>query len=283
MLIRRDECQMITRLYDLEINCIYQKIIFPESDANYWISHEQFFLRIPGVALYQVYAPTNTIYIDPDRALTNPALIQTWLYGTVLAYLLQYHDYFVLHGSAIVRDNKAIVFTGCSGAGKSTLAMAMSLRGCPVITDDVIAIRYDEEKKLKIIPSKGPIKLWVDALEKLGRKADGLPPVLNKPGKFALPVEVIEMEPIPIAKVYELNHSDQQNDILLTEVKGMDAFSLLIKNTYRYSMLKPLGKLGLHLMQMNQLVQSISSFKIIRPSNSFQLDELISFIEAQIF
>lgn len=47
------------------------------------------------------------------------------------------HNILLLHASAIIKDNKAVLFTGQSGAGKSTISR---LSGYDIIHDDIIAL-----------------------------------------------------------------------------------------------------------------------------------------------
>ena len=54
--------------------------------------------------------------------------------------MLQHRGYLVLHGSAVLVNGRAVVFSGDSGAGKSTLAASMVHHGYQLITDDVVAI-----------------------------------------------------------------------------------------------------------------------------------------------
>lgn len=258
--------------------CFQNNIDFPNIEENHLISNEEFFLRIPGVAKYHVHAPTNTITFDPDPSLRDPALIHTWLNGTVLAYLLQYHGYLVLHGAAIVLSDQAVLFTGNSGAGKSTLAMAMALCGYSIITDDLIVIRATPSNGLEIIPTSSNIKLWADSLAKFGKNTQGLSAVLSKPGKFSFPLQNSWKRSIPIAAIYELQPKEGLQEFKLVPVKGVEAIKLLIRNTYRYAMLKPLGKLGVHLQQINQLINTCKLYQVSRPTCSFQPHLLADFI-----
>ncbi|HSH67770.1 MAG TPA: hypothetical protein VLB84_18660, partial [Bacteroidia bacterium] len=63
------------------------------------------------------------------------------------------HNVLLIHASAIIKDNKAVLFTGPSGAGKSTIS---SLSQYEVIHDDIIAISILEDNRfyLRTIPFK---------------------------------------------------------------------------------------------------------------------------------
>ena len=63
-----------------------------------------------------------------------------YLLGPVLGFVLRLRGVTTMHASAVCVDGKAIAFVGPQGAGKSTTAAALLSRGCPVITDDVLAM-----------------------------------------------------------------------------------------------------------------------------------------------
>lgn len=52
----------------------------------------------------------------------------------------------LLHASSVSVDGRALVFLGESGAGKTTVARALSMAGCPLVSEDLglLALRGDE-------------------------------------------------------------------------------------------------------------------------------------------
>jgi hypothetical protein len=67
------------------------------------------------------------------------------------------HNCLLIHASAIIIDNKIVLFSGQSTAGKSTIA---DLSGYPIIHDDNILISYlgNEVFEIETIPFKTPYK-----------------------------------------------------------------------------------------------------------------------------
>ena len=57
-----------------------------------------------------------------------------------LQYLLQQHDGFIFHTSAVIVENKAYLFMGDSGAGKSTVMHTLSKKYKP-LADDTLIVR----------------------------------------------------------------------------------------------------------------------------------------------
>lgn len=258
------------------------KIAAPQADELSWYcDDQQFYLQIKDVANYQVIPAQNMINIEKSPALQDEYLINTWLYGTVFAYLLQHRGYLVLHGSAVLVNGKAVVFSGDSGAGKSTLAANMVDRGYQLITDDVVAIRADENGQLLIEPGPSRVKLWSDALTQVKKSSNGLQKVINKEDKYELPIADSHPHAVPLAKFYELNPTKESKKIKITQQQANDKINTLIKNTYRYQMLKPMGKIAQHFHQIITLAKQIEVYKVVRPSDQYLLNELTNMLIAQ--
>lgn len=265
--------------YGIDFQCIEGTIDLPQSKLSYWCDEQNLYLHIPHVAKYYVDAAANLVTIEVDPLLTCREIINTWLYGTVLAYLLQFQNYLVLHGSAVLINNEAVIFSGHSGIGKSTIAFAMAEHNYPILTDDLVVIRQNQTGQLELIPSTNHLKLWQDALTHFERNTDRLKPVLNKPGKYVVPFLSTINEPVPISSIYELNSGEKTQPISCMPVYHLEASKLLIRNTYRYEMLRPLNKLTNHFFQITQLLKNIKIFHLMRPADLFQLDALIKTIE----
>lgn len=264
------------------INLIIGSVSAPDSGKTYFCDENQFYIEISDVAKYHLVVAENILFIEPNINLTDLYPINTWLYGTIFAYILQSRGYLVLHGSAVLVNDRAVIFSGDSGVGKSTTAAAMVAHGYPLITDDVVALRYNSVGQLVLIPGPQRVKLWDDALTKFGRSSDGLQQVTNKDNKYELPIENYQSKEVVVAQFYELNHSEDCYEIYLIEQIGYNKISTLIKNTYRYAMLRSMGKLSLHLQQIAQLATSIEVYQVTRPQNQYLLDELLQKISQKL-
>lgn len=264
------------------INLVIGAIIPPDITKTYWCDASQFYIEIPKVAKYHLVITDNTLFIEPHPTLNNLYPINTWLYGTVFAYLLQIRGYLVLHGSAVMVNDKAVIFSGGSGAGKSTTAAAMVARGHSLITDDVVALCYNTAGDLVVVPGPQRVKLWDDALIKFGISLDDLPQVTNKFNKYELEIENYQSEPVVVANFFELNHSEDCQKINFVQQIGHSKISTLIKNTYRYEMLRSMGKIPQHFKQVVKLASSINVYSVTRPQNQYLLDELLLTISQQL-
>lgn len=241
---------------------------------------EHFYLNIRDVAAYWVNPQQNQIIIERATDEVNYTIVATWLLGTVMAYLLQYHGYLVLHGSAVLINQQAVIFSGVSGAGKSTTASALVKQGYPLLTDDVIVIKTLTDGTMVLIPGPPQLKLWSDALILLEHSSHGLQSVANKIDKYQLPVTNHERALYPIRSFYELTPDSSNQEVDCCELFGIDKLQLLIRNTYRYNMLKPLNKLSEHFKSCSQLGAKIRTYQIKRSAASQSLAIIIDLVKS---
>ena len=128
-------------------------------------------------------------------SVDNPATFR----GEVLLYeflsQLRNHGLMAVHGSAIVRDGRAILLRGPSGSGKTTLAYAAARSRFQALAEDVVWI--DLQARLwRGIPWF--FHLMPDA-SRLFPELAGLQPVFESAGKIKLEVVLDERRAVPEA------------------------------------------------------------------------------------
>ncbi|MCX7117414.1 MAG: hypothetical protein NTW94_05855 [Legionellales bacterium] len=260
--------------FGLVPHLIYSKIPTTPVDGS-----KQFFLEVPGVARFLACPEENCILIDMAHADVRSHVLNTWLLGTVMAYMLQYHDCLVLHGSAVLIHSHAVIFSGASGAGKSTLASAFAQKGYPFITDDLVVIKKNSQNQYHILPGPTTLKLWKDAMTHFQYDWAHAMPVNFKTDKYAIAVDEPCAEPmIPISAFYELS-ATQSPEITIERLHSVEALMLLMNNAYRYFMLKPLGKIKIFFEDCSALSQRIAIHKLTRTADFHDLPQLIHRIE----
>jgi hypothetical protein len=222
----------------------------------------------------------NRILIEKASADIPDSVVHTWLFGTVMAYILQYHGKLVLHGSAVLMNGRAVIFSGQSGAGKSTLANALVQRGYPFITDDLVVIQKDDQGQYGILPGPPHSKLWKDAMLHLNQNIDDALPISLKVDKYAFPVaKTCNDTLVPIAAFYELNPDESVTRYSCEPLPVTVALKTLMQNVYRYFMLKPLGKLPDFFRDCSALSQHITAYKVTRSPHFHDLENMIKHIE----
>jgi hypothetical protein len=123
----------------------------------------QFWLDRAGTRLWVLWPESST--------LESTAL---YLLGPVLGLVLRYRGMVCLHASAVVMDDRAIVFAGPEEAGKSTTAAALAQRGFPILSDDVVPLA-ERNGAFFALPGSPQLRLWPESVEMVFGRSDSLP------------------------------------------------------------------------------------------------------------
>ncbi len=252
-----------------------QELSHPQSkSARYQAAPGEFLLNISWLGRYYV-RNGRTITITP-----NPGASEDWilvfLMGSAMGALLHQRHYLVLHAGAIRVQDAAVIFMGPSGIGKSTLAAGFHQRGCPLLADDVCAVALIDHIP-HVIPGFLQLKLWGDALKKLGKDESGLKNVLwaEDRNKFFLPVQQAHETPAPLKTVFSLKTHDADSPSV-TRLTGMSKIDAFIRNTYRLGFLHGLGGKREHFQLCAAVSAQTNVYQVERPAESFRLDELMN-------
>ena len=270
--------------FGLRVQLFWQALNIPQDAQDGKLSHgctkHQFYLNLPDVARFLIIPEENCIIIERAQAEIPFHILNNWLLGTVMAYLLQHHGYLVLHGSAMLISDNAVIFSGQSGAGKSTLAGAFTQQGYSFITDDLVVIKQNHKGQYCIVPGPAKLKLWKDAMQHFNHDITTALPVNLKTDKYALPVDHCCSEPmIPISAFYELNIDEEATIYNCDRLNSTQSLKTLMQNAYRHFMLKPLGKLELFFHDCSALSQQIAVHKLTRTPHFYELPDIIQQIE----
>jgi hypothetical protein len=232
-------------------------------------------VEIPDVARYEV-RDGREVVIDPvDGA--DPKAIRLFLLGSMLGALMMQRGYLVLHGNAVRVGDACAVVVGHSGSGKSTLAAEFDRRGFDVLSDDVVPV----DAAGMAIPGHPRIKLWDDALERLGVGTDGLERINDDHEKFQLPLRRNEVRPLPLRWVYVLERHTGA-ELSVEPVRGATTFSLLHEHTYRNELVHGPGPVAEHLEQCARLVSVARISRVRRPVETMTADATADAILADI-
>jgi hypothetical protein len=136
---------------------------------------------VPIMTIYTVPSGYLLSYAEGARFLVNASgsSIDAWwdppltdvdaadyLLGSVLAFVVRLRGMVPLHASAVVVQERAILFAGAAGAGKSSLAAAFAVLGYPVLSDDLVAMD-DSTGIVLAYPSRARLSVWPDSADRL--------------------------------------------------------------------------------------------------------------------
>lgn len=222
----------------------------------------------------------NQIVIDPADGIDLESL-RLFLTGSAFGALLQQRNHLVLHASAIVVQGKAILFLGHSGAGKSTLAAAFQRRGYAVASDDVCAIRFDDQGAC-LLPGFPRLRLWGDACQKLDHDAQQLDRVRPEMNKFLFVLgRSFWSDPLPIRAAYRLEPTNTA-ELSIRRLPNSEKIREITTHTYRLEYLIGMNLQVGYFQNSMRLANQIGLSAITRPREPYLLDELVSLIEQDL-
>ena len=192
----------------------------------------------------------------------NEDQIRLYLLGTCMGVILLQRKILPLHGSVIAIDGKAYAFVGDSGAGKSTLASAFLKQGYQLLTDDVIAVQFNEENIPVVIPSYPQQKLWQESLDQFGVDSNQYRPLFARETKFSVPVESkFYREPLPLAGIFELIKTND-DELEIHSIQGLNRLHTLYYHTYRNFLIEPMGLMEWHFKTSTSLINKMELYQI---------------------
>ena len=246
----------------------------PTFEAN----EAELLMRLPTIGTFFV-RNGNEIIIEKEHDCTEDE-IRLFLFGSAIGALLQQRGYLTLHASAIATPKGAVLFAGVSGAGKSTLSQEFISRGYKKLSDDTIALYWDEaNQKITALPSYPQTKLWHQSAVMLDQSTEGLRKIRPELDKFAIPTfEHFHDTPLALHSMYILS-THTKEEITLEEINGIEKFSVLKNNTYRKKFMEHLPIRKEHFILSSKLAQDHIVKRVIRPKEKNSLRELADIIE----
>lgn len=223
---------------------------------------------VPGVGRY-VCERGARITVAPEPG-ASPDAVRLFLLGSALGVLLTQRGMLVLHGNAFRIGDACAVVLGHSGAGKSTLAAEMGRRGHAILSDDVVPV----DEAGRAVPGWPRIKLWQDALDRIGVSSDGLQRVADGRDKFHLPVPRAVADPLPVRWIYVLDRGE--GALRLTEVTGASVFSHLHEHCYRNEILR--GALRQH--HLARAAALAARARVVRVDRPYDADTVVASADA---
>lgn len=134
-------------------------------------------------------------------AASDRELVRIDILGRVLAVATHVQGLLCLHGSAVAIDGNGIGFLAPKGSGKSTLALTLASLGARLLTDDTLPV---DPSEVIARPGVHSVRLWSDAAERFGTLGDWRVGLSEKRTFDALPDDIVQHNPVPLAALYEL-------------------------------------------------------------------------------
>ncbi|WP_232242544.1 aldolase [Paenibacillus sp. GSMTC-2017] len=236
------------------------------------IDSDTVYIRVPDTAIFAMYKGEN-IFISafPNASIDK---IRLYVLGTCMGIILMQKHILPLHGSAISINGNAYAVVGHSGAGKTTTSSYLIEQGYQLLSDDLIAVTFDENNTPLIMPAYPQQKIWQQTIDMLGMDAAGLKPLFDRETKFAVPVPgSFCNKPLPLAGIFELVKTD--NDApSISPIQGLERFHTLLQHTFRGFLIKRLGLLDWHFGTLARFANHIEMNRLYRPQSGDSLNAL---------
>lgn len=234
-----------------------------------WSGERELCLHVPGVARFMM-REGREIIVDPEPGADEDS-IRVYLLGSAFGVVLFQLGFLVLHGNAVRVGDGCMVCVGESGAGKSTLAAAFMMQGYQILADDVVPVNAQG----CAIPGFPRIKLWQDSAALFRIDTAGLQRIRPQMEKFSLlATENFADRPLQVKWIYVLERH-QGSELVFKQVRGMERFRFLLRNTYRARYMKALSLHGEHLQMCSQLAGKAHLSRLIRPERGGDVEELV--------
>jgi hypothetical protein len=182
------------------------------------------------------YAEVARLAVRAGREIVVEPLPGEWsdtahLYvtGSGLAMALAQRGALVLHASAVEVGGHAVAFAADAGYGKSTLAAALHARGHGLVSDDVVAVVFEDG-----VPTTWPaypqLKLDPAAATRVGLDPGGLPELYRGSRKRVQRLrEGFADRPLVLGAVFVL---DEGEEPAVESVPGSEAAVELVRLSY---------------------------------------------------
>ncbi|PWJ58239.1 hypothetical protein CLV98_10497 [Dyadobacter jejuensis] len=228
-------------------------------------------LHWEGIANFQA-SSGKLLRIDP--LITDENLLSLFTVSEALGLILFQRGDFLLHASAVRVGDEAWCFMGNPGAGKSTTAASFIKAGCPLLSDDLTAIRFDRQGVPFVIPAYPQLKIWEQTVKGLDYDTESLTPVSEGVNKFSYqPKEGFDHTPVRLKRVFFLHKARNRK-----YMEALSAVSIpieLLKNFPLPASLVQNDTLKLHFQQSFQIAGFADLFRKRRDKSFDALHEWV--------
>ncbi len=199
-MVRRGDPDL-PRASDPQATLLGQQHLYPGCAARLFSTATGWRVVVDDTGIYDVSAQGREIWFSPSPGAA-PDFGRAHLLGRVLATTLHFSGLMVLHGSAVAFPQGGVAFLAPKHTGKSTLALALTLSGNRLLSDDTLPVTPGRSPE--VWPGVHSMRLLADtALHLTGT----LPAEVRADGKLVLgtlPEEQLESQPRPLAAIYVL-------------------------------------------------------------------------------
>jgi len=214
------------------------------------------------------------VLVDPlSEDVIGTKAVRRILRNLLLGMVLHQRGRLVLHASAVSINGGAAIFLGPKGTGKSTTAAAFHRRGYPLLDDDMVSIRFEQNRPI-VDPGIPETRLLPDAIEALG-----LEDTRAYEEDFASEKQYHYFSELPAPASLEQCYLLDSGDTLTVEdISPRDRLMRLIENTFARSQLAGTDAAGQNFEQCSAVVDTTPVQRLVRPMCHEKLPDVVDFV-----
>lgn len=222
-----------------------------EKGLFFQINEQELWLNVPSIARFLVHNG-EAIFFDPEPGIDEDSL-SVFLTGPCMAALLMQRGLFVLSGSVIKHEDKAIAYLAEECSGKSSVAALMVQGGHLLLSDDLCVLN----KEGQVLPGPSSIRLWGDSLPHLNLNAEHLSAIRPGVNKYHWsPKQAFYQAPLALAHIYIIN-PQKRLGLHSSALMGGAKMNYLQKHFYNKHYLAGFKKNALYFHYGVQLAQQL--------------------------
>jgi hypothetical protein len=221
------------------------------------------------------------ITVRPVPGAEEDAL-RLFVLGAGFGVLLHQRGLLVLHASAVAVEGRAVGFVGPKGFGKSTTAAALHKRGHPLISDELLAVRFDGPNVALVVPGPPELRLWSDSLLSTGENPNLAVKVRSGIDKFKLSAMNVVPDELPLHRLYLLDAGEQSS---IRPTSPSEALFGVIPHLYAHrfgtAFMQATGA-ARPFEQMYSLLRKASVRRLVRRRDLAQLPDIARLVEQDL-
>lgn len=262
----------------------------PDETRVTWTARpDEWLHEIDGVARYFVTGGGSDVRIEPTGG--DAADLRAFLLASTLGAILHQRRLFVLHAGAVATPAGAVSVCGPSGAGKSTTLAELTRRGYPVLSDDKTVVRFAGAGP-EVISGFPTLRLWHDAVDRIGEDADGLPALRKGIRKYLYRAPDFQSTPERLGLLVVLHRRREEprdlddgtyeapGGVFVTPLGRHDRVGVILRQTYRRRIVDGSGLRREHFGWAARLAATVPVVRIVRPRDGESVGAVVDAIEA---